>query len=274
MALFDFKLRPLHEVQPWGGMDGPDDLCLHWFGLTDGCFSIDCGIARLFQYTPEMLVKWEIPSPDEWNPTAWVDYPIIRLYEDVIDLLQHVLVELPSDFHRLVSDVASHRAWRENLRQIAESDDWDEGDEDMSQCYLLVLQWMGYRKLDSSYLVDGPETWFWRHSDEIYVLWDNEDSVADGFPRWTAASGVISMSVERFLGEVESFHHRLMASMQDRIHEIAFANPFKGVKIDIPYLFLVQKQRERSLANALAAAPEEPDWEKVRHAMRMLGCAI
>lgn len=268
MALFDFKLRPLHEVQPWGG---PDDLSLHWFGLTDGWFSIDCGVARLFQYTPEMLVKWEIPTPADGNPTDWVDYLVVRLYEDVIDLLPHVLVELPRDFHRLVSDVASHRAWRENLRRIAESDDWDEGDEDMTRCYLLVSEWMGYRKLDSGYLVDGPKAWFWRHSDDIYILWDNDKSVADGIPRWTAGSGVLRMPVERFLGEVESFHQRLMASMRDRINEISFAYPFEGVRIDIPHLFHEHKQREQSLANALATGPKETDWDDVRHAMRAFG---
>ena len=37
-----------------------------------------------------------------------------------------------------------------------------------------------------------------------------------------------------------------------------------------PYLFLEHQQRERSLANALATVPKEPDWEEVRHAMRML----
>lgn len=37
-----------------------------------------------------------------------------------------------------------------------------------------------------------------------------------------------------------------------------------------PYLFLEHQQRERSLANALASAPKELDWEEVRHAMKML----
>ena len=44
--LIDFTLLPLAMVQPWGR---PDNLSLHWFGLTDGQYWIEVGENKLFE---------------------------------------------------------------------------------------------------------------------------------------------------------------------------------------------------------------------------------
>ena len=56
--LFEFVLRPLEEVQPWG----VDEPTLHWFGLTDGWYWIEAGDFRsklsfTFAYILQVLAE-------------------------------------------------------------------------------------------------------------------------------------------------------------------------------------------------------------------------
>jgi hypothetical protein len=46
--LIDFTLLPIAMVQPWGR---PDNLSLHWFGLTDGQYWIEVSENKLFEYS-------------------------------------------------------------------------------------------------------------------------------------------------------------------------------------------------------------------------------
>jgi len=55
MPLFNFSLRPLDQVQPWGSAP---DLSLSWFSLTDGCYWIDAGGEELLRFSDESLTKW------------------------------------------------------------------------------------------------------------------------------------------------------------------------------------------------------------------------
>lgn len=46
MSLFEFKLKKLPDVLPWG--EEPD-FYLHWFGLTDGIYYMNVGNEQLFR---------------------------------------------------------------------------------------------------------------------------------------------------------------------------------------------------------------------------------
>lgn len=68
LPLFQFELRQLDQIQPWGA---PDDPNLHWFGLTDGWYWIQVGEDRLFEYSDAVCafinVLWS-----RWSDAFWI----------------------------------------------------------------------------------------------------------------------------------------------------------------------------------------------------------
>ncbi|WP_123601984.1 DUF5984 family protein [Micromonospora sp. Llam0] len=48
---FQFQLRPLDQVHPWGR----DKQTLHWFGLTEGWYWLDLNGHQLLRYSAETV---------------------------------------------------------------------------------------------------------------------------------------------------------------------------------------------------------------------------
>jgi hypothetical protein len=74
MALFEFELDRVEDIQPWGK---PGDLSLSWFALTCGRFRINVGDQILFRYTDEIQRHWGMQTPD-------ADYQIAAFTSDFI----------------------------------------------------------------------------------------------------------------------------------------------------------------------------------------------
>lgn len=224
MAFVDFALRPLTEVTPWRRPDDPEERHLSWFGLTDGWYAIDAKDGRLFQYTQEMMQHLNPKFDSRAACSDWVDYQVVRLYEDLLEMLPDVLSEVPDEVHALVSTVEARREWRRSVDWV-----YDSEEDNNLDTLEAATEWTRLRKLDSLYLVDGPRIWLWRNRARIYVQWDNADLKTDGLPRWAATEGTTSLAVEHFIEEIRSFHVRLMSAMAERVNMIATNNPLVGV---------------------------------------------
>jgi len=103
MALIEFNLKPLQDVMPWG--DEPNQY-LHWFALTDSFYYMELGDVQLFCYSDEILEFWskEYPGCNSKNE-PYMDYQVVRLYEDVLEILPDVIQPIPEaieveSFHR------------------------------------------------------------------------------------------------------------------------------------------------------------------------------
>ena len=265
MAFVDFALRPLAEVAPWGRPDDPTDRHLSWFGLTDGWYTIDAKDGRLFQYTQEMMRHLNPKFDSRAAYCDWTDYQVVRLYEDLLEMMPDVLSEVPDDVHALVSTVEARREWRRTVDWV-----YDSTDDSQLDTLEAATEWARLRKLDSLYLIDGPRIWLWRNQARVYVQWDNANLKTDGLPRWTATQGTASLAVEEFVEEIGSFHRRLISAMAERVNTIATKNPLAGVAIDVPRLIEEQSERERSLELASSVAATPIDWGDVIAATRTL----
>ena len=259
MPLFDFSLKSLAAVAPWGRPDDPNERFLSWFGLTDGTYAISVDGARLFQYTPEMLAVFESKYPEDARNGDCADYQVVRLYEDLLDLLPDTMNSIPVRAHELVENVQARRNWMNRLSWAREIED----DPVLSELYWQATAWFGYRRLDSMYLIQGPSVWFWRFGDRVHILWDNLGKATEGIPRWTATEGDCSMPVDAFELEVESFHERLMSAMTEHVATIKTHNPLPNVKIDVEQLTREHEERKLSLARAKLASPHQFDWDLV-----------
>jgi hypothetical protein len=249
--LFEFELLPVDEIIPWGTAP---DLSLHWFGLTDGFYRLKVGDEYLLNYTNEVVGHWKQKHPD-WNfgnKSTWIDYQVVRLWEDVLDILPYVLEPLPQRFVAVIDKgVSDLKRWEVEIASQLQNYDavWE------------ATSWIGQRSLDTMYLNPGASIKLWSADDIVYIKWDNVARVNDGIPVWSARRGVHRMRAADFLQEVHSFHDRLMQAMEARVAEIIsnWRNP--SIHIDLKHLAQEQKDRKTWLDRALAKPRSSPELE-------------
>ena len=254
--LFEFELRDLDLVEPWGA---PADPNLHWFGLTDGTYRINAGDATLFEYSAAAQAQ---------GFPKYCDYQVVRLYEDVLQSVPSVLEVIPADLRRfLMPDENGSwgeywRAWcgipEEKLHMLDGSDLL--GD---------AAELFGARVLDSLYLSPSVDAHMWSDEEHVYLQWDNRDKLAGGQPAWSADKGQFTLSREDFLEEVHSFHTRLMAQMEARVDEVQRGHLAPGIRVDIGALVGEHRVRSASIECQLTSRTET-DWALVTQSVRRL----
>lgn len=180
--LFDFTLLPIAKIKPWGR---PGDLALHWFGLTDGYYWIEVGESRLFEYSEEVQVA---------GTGRYCEYQVVRLYEDLIDMLPYILDPVPDSLIQYLSGNtandwrATFDAWCDRSSDGLDADRFD-------QLIDAATTWSGARQLDSCYLSPSANIAIWSDAKSVHFAWDNRDRFIDGKPAWSALQGVDRKSV-------------------------------------------------------------------------------
>lgn len=249
---------------PWGEEPNLD---LSWFGLTDGSYYIDAGSDQLFRYTDEILSLWASQYPDFDHHQKYVDYQVVRLYEDLMDILADILQDIPSELEALIARCPGMGISEDEIWQIYES---SEDEEVLDACILATEWWRIHRRIDTMYLVQGQNIKLWRVGDCIHIRWDSNLANIEGVQIWTATQGEYTLPVAQFLNEVKDFHDRLMSSMQDRIKDIKQNNPLPHVKINISALEREHKEREQALQAALNREPTILNWEETLNALSLI----
>lgn len=243
----------------WGE---PPNQRLSWFGLTDGWYQINLGnqplyhprIERIKKYKPDFEVN-QIDSEFDLS----VDYQVVRLYEDLLDILPNVMQDLPSEIYRLIRTFDMHA----HLQSIYYRGGPDDPNDEWLDVHEMATSWYSSRFLTSMHLMQGPVAVFTRYGDEITIRWDNriEGEVSELI--WAPSFGEFKVSFEQFIREVEDFHSDLMNAMETRIQMIQNENPIPHIEIDLKALITEHADRKHSLANALARKPRVDDWDKV-----------
>ncbi|MET7277064.1 DUF5984 family protein [Kribbella sp. NPDC005582] len=218
---FRFGLHPLAKVGLWGG----DKPTLHWFGLTDGWYWIELGDVRLLRFAAD----YDIP---------YVDYYVVRLWEDLLTLLPAALEEVPPDLIDFLE--SDGREWCDVESEAAEAaiDCWSD------------------RSLNFSYLRESPSLRCWRNGDDITIDWNAPANFAE--PRTLRTT----VTVTDFVTAIDELHTALMAAMETRITEVE-ASPRPGVDLDLPNLHREQQDRAQWLTRARSRI-RTTDWTAVR----------
>jgi hypothetical protein len=238
---FRFRLRPIAEVSPWG-----PDRRLHWFGLTDGWYWIEIDGLELLRYTPQ-TVQQRIGDGLAAS-TPYIDYYVVRLWEDMLRLLPAVLEPVPDDLAEFMS---------------SNPDDWVSRDE-------AAALWYGDHVLDMGYLRRPPHIRWWRRiidsDDHMTVAWKHQSGEIE-FAAPDTGQATIPTSV--FVAAVEELDHELLAEMEQRIIELERTGPPPGVHMDMKHLRAEQQDRATWLLHRHGQKPES-DWAAIRTGARLL----
>jgi Family of unknown function (DUF5984) len=274
--LFNFRLRPVDDIGPWHDGDGSNPH-LHWFGLTDGVYWIDTGDAELFRYSDDVAAKWRHEfANDAWltnNVLPYVDYQVVRLWEDVLDVLPGALESVPKELARVLGPTGPWMSWVRHAKAVLDvalpdGEHWDPLEDALED----AASWWWRCRLDCGYLVAGPNIWFWREGSEMHVQWDNRGRDIDGVPAWEATIGQTTMPLAAFLRELRDFDMRLIGEMAARVEEIRAGWARPEVAIDVDTLGYEQRQRAKWMDRQMESlATQEPtDWNAVFRAIERI----
>lgn len=258
----NFSLTPLELVQPWGN---PDRQSLHWFGLTDGQYWIEVGTAVLFEYSTAVQERFGTPR--------YCDYQVSRLHEDLLEMVPAILEPVPT---KLIGYLRgdSRYAWDRIYRRWFEDGDAFADKDEFWRLADAANNWINNRSLDSGYLSPSANITFWSDEANVYVGWENSDSLIDGLHAWQTLAGVHYVSRPVFENELHSFHNRLMAAMRIRIEQVRAGVLRKSVHIDIDSLDREQQHREQGFRDALARCRTPTDWGRVAEAIRSIEATL
>jgi hypothetical protein len=245
--LFNFTLIPIEEIEPWSA---DDNLSLSWFGLTDGFYWIGVGESTLFEYSAHAQAA---------DAPRFCNYQVVRLYEDLMKMLPHILEPIPHAIAQYLSgDGAAvwrlaYRNWCEQNSDVLDSDKfWDIVD--------ATTTWSGERRLDNAYLSPSANIVIWSDEEYVFFEWDNTSDLINGQPAWSALHGRYQLSRSEFIKEIQSFHFRLIAQMEKRVEMMLSGVLSTKIKIDMKGLASEHAERGLTLEKAMSLS-QQTDWQ-------------
>lgn len=262
--LFEFRLRVIDEVDPWGSEGA---YSLSWFGLTDGWYWLKCGNDELFRYSNVIVESWKSENPQSCA-LPYVDYYVVRLWEDILQILPAVLTPVPTELLRRIEPSFEADLWQ---NQIFESlfDDKDEVSSQTEERFNLAINWLHDRKLDSGYLQQSPRIWLWTDGVTMFIHWDNRGLEFDGRDAWTSPRGTFRLPLAVFIDEIRSFDRRLIEAMEQRVQTIQHTWNRPYIKIDKEGLLIEQSERALALSETFQRAKSHPvpNWNEIMEAI-------
>jgi len=273
--VFQFRLRPVDEIEPWGPPPS-----LHYFGLTDGCYWIQVGRDELFRYTPEVLACWKAEAAEQGKTLEtfgepYDAYQVMRLEADLADVLPHALEPVPPD---IAAHIDTVHEWRRTtgaspvpeavLRAFAAKD--GRGFSDAEEMLFAATGWWGDRQMPVMHLRFSPVIHIWSQGEEVEVRWDNRSHRYKGLPVWTAEFGAYKLPRAAFLEAVRDFRQRFVEQMGERVQSICRNWTRPNIAIDRDQLRQEQDEMERTLLPSSSFATAETDWDAVRRVVKRI----
>ncbi|MEU5024821.1 DUF5984 family protein [Streptomyces milbemycinicus] len=244
MIRFRFGLTPLAEVRPWGRRESP---VLHWFGLTDGWYAIDLGEHELLRYSERTVRRLRGDGGSPAHP--YVDYYVVRLWEDLLALLPAALEPVPEDLADFVACDSSDWCWEDTPEIDA------------------AVGWHSDRELNTGYLRIAPGIRCWRtvagERDVMNVSWAHPSDPEGEIEFAGPATGRVTVPTSAFVAAVTELDRALLEAMERRIGELEAAGPPPGVELDLEQLRREHRDRAGWLERARRYA-YATDWAAVR----------
>ncbi|MFD8383985.1 DUF5984 family protein [Streptomyces sp. NPDC059679] len=247
MIRFRFGLTPLAEVRPWGRPEHP---VLHWFGLTDGWYAIDLGEHELLRYSERTVRRLRGGGGGGGVGPAhpYVDYYVVRLWEDLLALLPAALEPVPEDLADFVACDSSDWCWEDTPEVDA------------------AAGWYGDRTLNMGYLRVEPYIRCWRTvagEDVVNVSWAHQPDPEKEIEFAGPATGLVTVPTSAFVAAVAELDRALLEAMELRIGELEAAGPPPGAELDLERLRREHRDRAGWLERARRYA-YATDWAAVR----------
>lgn len=172
---------------------------------------------------------------------------MVRLWEDLLELLPVVLEPVPADLLPFVE---------------SEPNDWHPADTPESEA---ASGWHSDHYLYVSYLRSAPNIRWWRSGggaeDLVTVTWRPHHDGNVEFSR--PPSGRITIPTAELITAIRDFDGALFTAMEQRVTDLEHGGPPQGVALDLGHLRHEQRDRAAWLERALSRE-DTVDWAAVR----------
>lgn len=221
---FRFDLRPVRDIEPWGG----DQPTLHWFALTSGWYWIEAGGHELLRYSDRTLRRWAEEEGESGEPIPYADYYVVRLWEDVLEMVSVLTEPVPADLVDFVSSDVPDWPVRDNSAQAEAAGMWHAS----HSMYMGPLQ-------------NAPHIRMWRtitdDGDAVTITWEHRRDSDIEFAAPTF--GRITIPTSSFDAAVAEFDRALLAAMEERVTALEATGPPHGIHLDLGHLRREQLDR-------------------------------
>lgn len=272
--LFDFKFKDLKTSITESG--------LVWYWLTDSFFWLNVGDDTLFQFSDEVLVIWAKsghPLPT-YSFEKCMDYPLVRLWEDMINILPTIMEPVPIEFHKL---------FMQPLDVIdSYSEKWEAYSRLQEQKIRYSKHGLPFNKpfffdnntLHTGYIAASPKLHFWRYKDDMWFTWDftNHIEIDENTQQqvnvWTANKGTYHLPFTEFMKEFENFNNRVISEMGVRINTILNSIELQKLypeNYDFDSLRQDHERRKHTLNNKIKNYSSPFDWDELVEHHRQAG---
>lgn len=250
MIRFEFLLRPVDEIPPWGG----DHPTLHWFPLTSGWYWIRAGDHELLRYSDRTLRGWRVDT-DGVQADPHVDHYVVRLWEDLLEVLPEAMEPVPADLVDFVSGAVPQWASWEDISPAAET----------------AGLWHASHSMYTGPLRNPPHLRWWRTitdgEDVVTLSWEQRPDPEIEFAG--PAKGRCTVPASAFVAAVEELDRALLTAMGRRVTALETAGGPPGVELDLTRLRREQEERTSWLRRALRREVIT-DWAAVREGAGIL----
>jgi len=196
--LFQFKLKLPHLCVV--SENEKDGRWINWHALTIGEHFIKLGRVKLFEFSPQHMVKYNEPS-------KYLTEQYIGFFNDILNVLPCLSCPMPEDLYRLVDtkgkiEVLWEKIWRYGDNRIIEK---------------LRLNLIAYGGLETLSWNGGSHLQFFRVHDNVNFHYDLTCKDETNIPEWTADKGIYTLAYETFLSEVECLLNRFFLEMEKQL---------------------------------------------------------
>ena len=196
---FNYSLKPLDVLI----RELKENNQINWFNLTDGCYNIEFNDVKLFEYS-DTIVK------ENNNISNNLDYYVIRIVEDIFEVLMNTLNPMPEYIFELVNTIEKRKKIELIIEETLRNVSYEEYEKS-----LVLFKIVSPGCIDTAYLKPGFDNYFFHINDDLYIFYDCEtiDNI------WTAKKGIIKINYKDFVNEFQVFVCNFMNDMEKRIDE-------------------------------------------------------
>lgn len=271
--IFDFTFDAIEDVRPWGN---PKNLSISWFALTQGNYRLKVGNEYLLNYTDEFVNYLSEKYPEYTHcQTTFVDYYVVRLWEDILEILPAILESVPQQLQHFLNsgyenyqslDKSTSDWWKsDSPKQISENKSWE--------IFHLATGWINNRWLDSAYLSPSTRIWIWSDENDVIISWDNRQIKVEGISIWSASQENYRINKREFINEIQNFDGQLFAEMNKRVEDVCRNWKNAEIKINFEQLRSEQKNRATWLESKLKDFCKT-DWNEVVSAIELINSRL
>lgn len=263
-SLFDFHLIDTQDIV---------QTRLSWFWLTDGFYWMNVDGQKLFENSEEALRYWEKEGYNypKHGYQKCMDYQVVRLWEDIIEILPTIIQPVPREFHQLLSQslakiVADSDLFYDYVDSINDTSEYKANNKYFDKPFYL-----DDHSLSTTHIGLSPYIYFWRYKDankdNMHIAWDFSQTITtdsgEEIPMWSANIGHFEMPYKSFMQEFNGFHNRLMDAMVLKTVEIENNPELQALLYEDYNLRKEHSERTESVERQFKEYPVNFDWDEM-----------